>query len=434
MSSPSTDRPQCSIARRLRAAARGLDHRISTHLAELPDGARRPRARRRDLGVDVAAPRRRRDQRRSSPRRSARTSGLLAVAEVAEPMRVLPDDLDVGRPGLADRLERAESRWFAAMRAGLPDSVPSIDLAAMLTAAGLAVVGGSRLARERFDPPLSEAARNVVVERTVAPETSSTNCSTAMTCSRSTCSGDADDPRGVMHRARPLRRRIAPDRRRSTRVTPGPAPPACDVSGAGQGVTIANPCVGASRTPRRRGIVPRSPCGVDAVEAGAAQQAEELRLGEGDGEVGDAVVGSTRWTSTPLLSVVRYVRPRSVKSQSIARCSSHAFGPLTRIAIESKSCSMVRASPSERWPRRAPPRRHRAAALRRPGGRSCARWRSRRRSRASRRSSRAAHVRRCSLVGEDGVVEQLRGEAEVAASTYPCALAITASAPPNAST
>jgi hypothetical protein len=56
-------------------------------------------------------------------------SGLLAVAEVAEPMRVLLDDLDVGQPGLADRLDRAESNWFAALRAGLSGSVPSADLA-----------------------------------------------------------------------------------------------------------------------------------------------------------------------------------------------------------------------------------------------------------------------------------------------------------------
>ena len=34
-------------------------------------------------------------------------SGLLAIAEMAGPMRVLPDDLDVARPGLAGRLDDA---------------------------------------------------------------------------------------------------------------------------------------------------------------------------------------------------------------------------------------------------------------------------------------------------------------------------------------
>ena len=45
--------------------------------------------------------------------------------------------------------------------------------------------------------------------------------------------------------------------------------------------------------------------GVDAVEPGAAEQPEQLRLGEGDGEVGAPVAGSTSWMSTPLVSSVR---------------------------------------------------------------------------------------------------------------------------------
>ena len=147
-----------------RAAACGFDHRISTHRAELPDG------------LDGLAPADLIWASMSVHHVGDETnllralgdllepSGLLAVAEVAEPMRVLPDDLDVGRPGFADRLERAESRWFADMRAGLPDSVPSIDLATMSAAAGLDVVG-EWIARERFDPPLSDIACRVAVER-----------------------------------------------------------------------------------------------------------------------------------------------------------------------------------------------------------------------------------------------------------------------------
>ena len=130
-----------------RAAAHGLDRRISTRLAELPDGLD-------DLdpadviwmsmslhhiGDETDALRLLRGR--------LEASGLLAVAEIAEPMRVLPDDLDVGRPGLADRLDRAESEWFAAMRAGLTGSAPSTDLASMLAAAGFDVVGGTGRAR-----------------------------------------------------------------------------------------------------------------------------------------------------------------------------------------------------------------------------------------------------------------------------------------------
>ena len=146
-----------------RAAARGLGDRVSTHLAELPDGLD---------GVDPA------DVIWASlslhhvgdERRALRAlgellapAGLLAVAEMAAPMRVLPDDLDVGRPGLADRLEQAEAGWFGAMRAGLPDSVPSGDLAEMLESAGLVVVDDG-VVEERLEPPLPDPARRLVME------------------------------------------------------------------------------------------------------------------------------------------------------------------------------------------------------------------------------------------------------------------------------
>src|SRR5688572_2950086 len=111
-----------------RASARGLDRRVGTHLADLPDGVG-------DLGPadviwaslslhhvgdEVAALR--------ALRSVLAPDGLLAVAELADPTRVLPGDLDIGRPGLAERLDRAGATWFAAMRDGLPSAVPSADL------------------------------------------------------------------------------------------------------------------------------------------------------------------------------------------------------------------------------------------------------------------------------------------------------------------
>ncbi len=182
-----------------RAAAHGLDRRISTRLAELPDGID-------DLdpadviwvsmslhhvGDETAALRVLRG--RLAP------SGLLAVAEIDEPMRVLPDDLDVGRPGLADRLDQAESEWFAAMRAGLTGSAPSTDLASMVAAAGFDVVG-RRVARERFDPPLSETARDVVVRRIRRARHQLEDRLSADDLHTLEVLGDADDPRGVAHR------------------------------------------------------------------------------------------------------------------------------------------------------------------------------------------------------------------------------------------
>jgi SAM-dependent methyltransferase len=145
-----------------RAAAHGLDARISTHHAELPGGLEGfepvemiwASMSLHHVGDEVTALRVLRDV--------LEPSGLIAIAERAEPTRVLPDELDIGRPGLADRLDRAGAKWFAAMREGLAGAVPSTDFSSMLTSAGLEMVG-SRLARERFDAPLSDDARRVVL-------------------------------------------------------------------------------------------------------------------------------------------------------------------------------------------------------------------------------------------------------------------------------
>jgi SAM-dependent methyltransferase len=56
--------------------------------------------------------------------RLLRPGGRLALAEGGLPSRHLPWDVGVGEPGLEIRLEAAQDRWFAAMRAGLPGSVP----------------------------------------------------------------------------------------------------------------------------------------------------------------------------------------------------------------------------------------------------------------------------------------------------------------------
>lgn len=146
-----------------RAAAHGLDHRIATHLAELPDGLEGlggadviwASMSLHHVGDEVEALR--------LLRGLLAPAGWIVIAEVAAPMRVLPDDVGVGRPGLADRLAQAESTWFASMRAGLPGSVPSTDLPSTLAAAGYDVAG-SRAPIERFDPPLSAAARQAALE------------------------------------------------------------------------------------------------------------------------------------------------------------------------------------------------------------------------------------------------------------------------------
>lgn len=66
---------------------------------------------------------------------ATRPGGLLAVAEFAEPLRFLPDDLGAGRPGLEDRL-------LAALEREHTRSLPEIgaDWPPRLTAAGFVVL------------------------------------------------------------------------------------------------------------------------------------------------------------------------------------------------------------------------------------------------------------------------------------------------------
>ncbi len=145
-----------------RAVALGLDGRISTHLAELPNGLDEldpadliwASMSLHHVGDEVAA--------LGILRDLLNPHGFIAIAEMAEPTHVLPNDLGLGAPGLGDRLDRAGAAWFARMREGLAGSVTSADLPTMLAAAGFEVVG-SRLAHERLDPPLSDDGRRVAL-------------------------------------------------------------------------------------------------------------------------------------------------------------------------------------------------------------------------------------------------------------------------------
>lgn len=183
-----------------RAAEHGFQARISTHVAELPGGLKGlgpadviwASMSLHHIGDEVAVLR--------LLRELLGPDGLLAVAELAEPMRVLPEDLDIGRPGLIERLDSAGTTWFAGMREGLTDSVDSTDLATMLASAGLEVVS-SRLAHERLDGPLSNDARRLVlghlrrirdqfVDHLVDDDLRALDLLT-----------DSEDPRSVMHRS-----------------------------------------------------------------------------------------------------------------------------------------------------------------------------------------------------------------------------------------
>ena len=88
-----------------------------------------------------------------------RPGGLLAVAEGGLPMRFLPRDIGIGRPGLQARLDAAHERWFEVMRAEVPGSTAVVeDWPAMLGRAGLTRVG-SFTALLDLPAPLGESAR-----------------------------------------------------------------------------------------------------------------------------------------------------------------------------------------------------------------------------------------------------------------------------------
>jgi SAM-dependent methyltransferase len=90
--------------------------------------------------------------------------GLLAVVERAGPVRVLPDDVDLGRPGLWSRLHDAWEAWFAAMRAELPGATVSGAYGTMISAAGFDVLV-DELLTVAVDPPLEAQAREFALQQ-----------------------------------------------------------------------------------------------------------------------------------------------------------------------------------------------------------------------------------------------------------------------------
>ena len=144
---------------RERAAARGLADRVVTHRADLPGAFDAlPAA---DLVWTSKVVHHFGDQQAAvdALARRLRPGGLLAVAEGGLPLRYLPRDAGVGRPGLQARLDAVWEEGFAEMRAELPGTTRVVeDWPAMLAAAGL-VPSGSRTFLTEHQAPLGKAAR-----------------------------------------------------------------------------------------------------------------------------------------------------------------------------------------------------------------------------------------------------------------------------------
>lgn len=143
-----------------RAERLGLGARVTTHHAELPEGLDE------DLGTadliwSSRAVHHLGDQQGALDglARALRPGGLLAIAEGGLPMRFLPRDIGIGRPGLQARLDAAREDWFQAMRAELPGSTSVVeDWPALLTRAGLAAAGSFTLLLD-LPAPLDGPAR-----------------------------------------------------------------------------------------------------------------------------------------------------------------------------------------------------------------------------------------------------------------------------------
>ena len=82
-----------------------------------------------------------------------RPGGLLALAELTEPMRFLPEDLGVGQPGLEERCNAAQAEFAAAEMPYL-----GADWGPLVSEAGFEIVTSQRFELE-LAPPLGPAAR-----------------------------------------------------------------------------------------------------------------------------------------------------------------------------------------------------------------------------------------------------------------------------------
>ncbi|MFI6938400.1 class I SAM-dependent methyltransferase [Streptomyces sp. NPDC050418] len=121
-----------------RARSKGLDGRVRTHLAELPDGLS-------DLGqADLVwlgqSLHHMGDQQAALSRLadSLTPGGMLVLLEGGLSTRFLPRDFGFGRPGLESRIEVVRDGWFNEMRDSLHGAKRETeDWPALLAAAGL---------------------------------------------------------------------------------------------------------------------------------------------------------------------------------------------------------------------------------------------------------------------------------------------------------
>jgi SAM-dependent methyltransferase len=89
--------------------------------------------------------------------------GRVALVEGGLPLRCLPHDVGVGRPGLEARLDGARARWFEDMRAELSGPALPHGWPGVLHRAGLVAVRTRSFLAERV-PPLDEVGRRTAAQ------------------------------------------------------------------------------------------------------------------------------------------------------------------------------------------------------------------------------------------------------------------------------
>jgi SAM-dependent methyltransferase len=93
--------------------------------------------------------------------RLAAPGGRVVLVEGGLPLRCLPHDVGIGRPGLEARLEAARARWFEDMRTELSGPPLPYGWPEALRRAGLGDVRTRSFLAEAV-PPLDEAGRRIV--------------------------------------------------------------------------------------------------------------------------------------------------------------------------------------------------------------------------------------------------------------------------------
>jgi SAM-dependent methyltransferase len=125
--------------------------------------------------------------------------GLVALIERHAPTRVLPDGIDLGRPGIWERLDAAWADWFTDMRADLPGSTESAGYPSMLAAAGFDVVADQVLAVS-IDEPLDDAGRRFALKQMTQSRGKLDGRADPADLSALDALLDQDAPDGIMHR------------------------------------------------------------------------------------------------------------------------------------------------------------------------------------------------------------------------------------------